>query len=45
MMLVDADAVEAQLVGVGQRVDIFAIEVVALDGIVELLGSQTQAES
>ena len=35
MMLVDADAVEAQLVGVGERVDVLAVEVVALDGIVK----------
>ena len=31
VVLVDADAVEAELVGVGERVDVFAVEVVAFD--------------
>ena len=38
MMLVDADAVEAQLVGVGEGVDVFAVEFVPLDRIVERVG-------
>ena len=38
MMLVDADAVEAQLVGIGQRVDVFAVEIVPLDRIVQTVG-------
>ena len=35
VVLVDADAVEAQLVGVGQGVDVFVVELVALDRVVE----------
>src|SRR5256885_4722955 len=38
MVLVDTDAVKAQLVGVGEGVDVLAVEVVSLDGIVEAIG-------
>src|SRR5206468_2711948 len=38
MVLVDADAVEAQLIGVSERVDVLAIELMSLDRIVELVG-------
>jgi len=38
MMLVDTDAVETQLLGIGQGVDVLAIKIVALDRIVEAIG-------
>jgi hypothetical protein len=35
VVLINADAVEAQFLGVGERVDVLAVEVVALDRVVE----------
>jgi hypothetical protein len=37
-MLVDADPVEAQLFRVSERVDVIAVKVVSLDGVVEAVG-------
>src|SRR5262249_55018611 len=38
MMFIDADAVEAELVGIGESVDVFAVEIMALDGVVKAIG-------
>ena len=38
VVFVDADAIETQFVGVGEGVDVFAVEIVALHRIVEGIG-------
>jgi hypothetical protein len=39
VVFVDANAVEAEFVGVGKGVDVFAVQVVALGGVVERVGN------
>ena len=38
MMLVDADAIEAELVGVGEGIEIFSVQVRPAGGIKECIG-------